>query len=324
MVLKFMLVLSCLNFVKILLLNFFPKKYHSWVIKIHSAILICYFLYLGNFIGVFTVSVVYCLPNLSGTLKNASESRDNNSITAKNGSGNQSGTEDSVQQTLHVQNNPTVGTINMGDPNAAGNLLAGGAMAAGLTIAVTMPGGAVPKVAALAISSITAIGLANGGSALRELNQTFNEIAPIIQDALRDPQSSLYKHGSGSGFPSSPVANSVSETGIVEKLSDFVTPTVVNNPIVDFSSHFSLLLGIVLVLNLYVLLTLTFRDPIVQKITEKLSKYGKIGFVITKYIEFLTTFNRYVLIMALAWCISVLYVLITWMGILGSMSFLSR
>ncbi len=273
-----------------------------------------------------------CLPfqlfivfrNLSGTLKNASESRDNNSITAKNGSGNQSGTEDSVQQTLHVQNNPTVGTINMGDPNAAGNLLAGGAMAAGLTIAVTMPGGAVPKVAALAISSITAIGLANGGSALRELNQTFNEIAPIIQDALRDPQSSLYKHGSGSGFPSSPVANSVSETGIVEKLSDFVTPTVVNNPIVDFSSHFSLLLGIVLVLNLYVLLTLTFRDPIVQKITEKLSKYGKIGFVITKYIEFLTTFNRYVLIMALAWCISVLYVLITWMGILGSMSFLSR
>lgn len=106
MVLKFMLVLSCLNFVKILLLNFFPKKYHSWVIKIHFAILICYFLYLGNFIGVFTLSVAYCLPNLSGTLKNASESRDNNSITAKGGSGNQFGTEQSVPQTLHVETIP--------------------------------------------------------------------------------------------------------------------------------------------------------------------------------------------------------------------------
>lgn len=320
---KFMYIFSCLNFIKILVLNFFPKKFHSWTIQIHSAILICYFLYLGNFIGVFMLSVAYCFPNLTGKLQTHSESGDSSSVTAKGGAGNQAGSEGSLQQSIYVGKGASVDVINIGDPYGVGNGLAGGALLTAGIIAATLPTPPA-KLGALAIGSVTALSLTNGGNALKQLNQTFSELGPIVKESLRSSQSDLHRQGSGSGFPSSTSINSIAEQSIIEKLKNFFTPTIVNNPLTDFSSHCAILLGIVLVLNLYVLLTITFRDPIVQKLTEKLSKYGKIGFFITKYIELATSFNRYVLIMALAWCIFILYVLINWMGFFGSIDFISK
>lgn len=312
-----MLFFTTLFFIKTCILKKISSKFHYLVNNSYFALLFCYFMYCGNFLGLVGVTSAYCLSTLSGTLEHKSESSQNSSVYSKGGTKSQTGSEGSMQQSGIVEKGSNVESIhNTNNSNnvyadASNTVLAMGAISAIISIGVSSP--SIPvRVASITATAVVALGASNGEGALREMGN----VLPAVNDIVGR---SLERQLIGSGFPGESVANSSIESSTLDKLKNFFDPTLTNNPFYDFSHSCAMLLGVVLIINLYIAFNLLLREPIVEKLTQKLKNYGKIGFIAIKYLEFLTAANRVTLILMLCCCSCILYLLINWMFVLGTL-----
>ena len=175
---------------------------------------------------------------------------------------------------------------------------------------------------------MSALAIANNGAATKNMQDMFGELSPAVSKAV---QKAMETNTNPTPWqnpglnpwqgPSTGLKPNAIEAFILKVKAYLLPSHIVNNPMSDFAFYTSVLLVGIIFINLYVLLSIAFRNPLVQKLVDKLANYGKIGHYVAKYLLFTTRYNRYVCIIFLAYSIFLAIIIIYFLAPIGRLHF---